>query len=426
MAIPSDSELLSLGPFPRGANNLALENRVPRGSFRLGVNVDVTDDGRLVRRDGSELIYTADEPHSLFGYGPRGFFASGRTLYGFEVIDGNYTAPIALYDTLTPDVRLAHCLIDPDIYVSDGDVALRISSSNQVASWTLAAGPAPTVAVGVGSLEAGQYLVAVAIKANTGEEGPLGLPAVLDVPDNGAINLSMPLLPPGMRYAVYTTKPNGTELLHAGTVPGNVVSINKQRLGRPSPTENTAPMPAGQCACLWNGRLVVGRDSEVWWSEPMMYGLTMGDYNYLVLSEPVTAVGATETSEGFFIGQGSRTYFLRGTNPNDGALHEVYPAGIVPGTLTYVPGARLPMDPPPTEQVPMWLATNGVFCVGLPAGNVFPLSETQYAAQVASEGAAMFDQRAGKNRYIATLKNPSENHFAMSDSFTAEVIRNGN
>lgn len=83
MAIPSDSELLSLGPFPRGANNLALENRVPRGSFRLGVNVDVTDDGRLVRRDGSELIYTADEPHSLFGYGPRRSSAERHQLRGY-------------------------------------------------------------------------------------------------------------------------------------------------------------------------------------------------------------------------------------------------------------------------------------------------------------------------------------------------------
>ena len=426
MAIPSDRDLVQLGPFPQGANNLTLENRVPRGAFRRAVNVDVTDDGRLVRRDGSEKVLDADAPHSLFGYGARGFFVEEQTLYGFEVIDGVATEPVELVTGLTPDVRLAHCMIEPDIYVSDGDRALRLTPTNEVISWTLPAAQAPALAAGAGGLDAGRYHVAAAFRSASGEEGPLGFPTTIDVVDGSSISIALPSLPSGYRYAVYMTKPNGTELLHAGNVSTGSFTVSKQRLGRPSPTEDMDPMPAGQHACLWNGRLVVGRNNEVWWSEPMMYGLTMGDYNYLVLSEAVTGVGATETSEGFFVGQGSRTYFLRGANPNDGALHEVYPAGMVAGTLTYVPGARLPLEQPPTELVPMWMATNGVFCVGLPSGSVLPLSETRYAAQVASEGAAMFDQRAGKNRYIATLKNPSENNFALSDSFTAEVIRNGN
>jgi len=98
----------------------------------------------------------------------------------------------------------------------------------------------------------------------------------------------------------------------------------------------------------------------------------------------------------------------------------------VAGTLQYVPGARLPMEVPPTERCPMWTSTSGVFCVGLPDGSVLPLTETRYAAAIASEGAALFVQNAGKNRYIATLRDPSENGFVLSDSFSAEVIRNGN
>jgi hypothetical protein len=184
------------------------------------------------------------------------------------------------------------------------------------------------------------------------------------------------------------------------------------------------PMPGGNYAAVWQGRLLVGFDRFVAWSEPMQYGLTKAMYNYLELAEPVTGVGAPETSEGFFIGQRSRTYFAAGADPADAVLREAYPAGMIAGTLQMVPGARLPLEAPPAEPVPMWLATNGVFCVGLPAGTVLPLTEAKYATMLSDSGAALFDQRGGISRYVATLRNPTENNFAMTDTVTAEVVRN--
>ena len=74
--------------------------------------------------------------------------------------------------------------------------------------------------------------------------------------------------------------------------------------------------------------------------------------------------------------------------------------------------------------VPMWVASNGVFCIGLPDGTVVPLTETRYATKKAHFGAAMFIQRDGINRYVATLRNPTDNNFAMTDQITAEVVRN--
>lgn len=427
MAIPTDRDLIQLGPWPRGANNLAPETGVPLGSFRRGVNVDVSDGGTVSRRQGYTRVIAVDEPHDLFGYGDRGFFVSGSTLYGFEVVNGQLTAPIPLYDQIRPDARIAHCLVDPDIFVSDGEVTLRISPSNAVAPWTVAAGPTPVLTTGnAGSLTAGAYHVAVALKAPTGEEGPLGPLAKAEVPDNGSLTVNLPAPAPGMRYAVYMTKPNGTELLHLVTAPSATINVYKQHQGRRPPTEDTDPLPAGHFALLWKGRLLVAKDNYVFWSEPMQYGLTRLAYNYLVLAEPVTMLAAVETADGFFIGQGSRTYLAQGADPADATLREVYPAGVVAGTLQYVPGARLPMEVPPTERCPMWTSTSGVFCVGLPDGSVLPLTETRYAAAIASEGAALFVQNAGKNRYIATLRDPSENGFVLSDSFSAEVIRNGN
>jgi hypothetical protein len=350
-------------------------------------------------------------------------------LYGFEVVDGQETAPVLLYDGLRLDARIAHCLVDPDIYVSDGNVSLRVSPSNTVTSWAIATPPQPTLAATAGgALPAGKYRVAITHRAPTGEESAVGPYTEVAVDDQSAIAATFGAAPTGFRTIIYTTKPNGTELLLLASVPSTVVSvnINKAPLGRAAATEDLDPMPGAIFAAVWNGRLLAAVDNLVFWSEPMHYGLTHLAHNFMEFVEPVSMVAATETMEGFFVGQKSRTYFVRGSDPMDAVLHEAYPAGVIAGTLQMVPGARLPLEAPPTEPVPMWLATNGVFCVGLPSGLILPLTESRFVSQIATEGAALFEQRAGKNRYVATLRNPSENAFAMSDSFTAEVVRNGN
>lgn len=423
--IPSDRDLIKLGPWPQGANNLALETQVPRGSFRKGVNIDIADSGRAMRRHGRTQVFTG-ETSNLFGYGDRGFFVEGQDLYGFERVDGAETAAVLLYEGLRPDARLAHCLIDPDIFVSDGDVCLRISPSNEVSRWSLPTPPAPALSTLPGSLEAGTYKVAYTYKDASGAESALSDLASIDVAEGQGVTVLLTHLVAGTRTAVYMTKPNGTELLLVAVVPGQPSSINimKQRLGRPPATEDMDPMPGGSFAAVWQGRLLVGSDRFVTWSEPMQYGLTKLMYNYLELAEPVTGLGAPETSEGFFVGQQSRVYFVAGADPADATLREAYPAGMIPGTLQMVPGARLPLENPPAEPVPMWLATNGVFCVGLPAGTVLPLTETRFATMKSDSGAALFDQRGGISRYVATLRNPTENNFAMTDTVTAEVVRN--
>lgn len=430
MATPGVSErLISLGPWPTGANNLALETSVPRRSFRRGINVDVTDDGKVVRRDGATLAFEGDDLHSLFGYGRRGFFVEAGTLFGFEVIDGTETEPLALYEGLAPHVRLAHCMIEPYIFVSDGTTNLRIDADNNVAPWAVPTAPDPGAQVlpTGGTLQAGRYHVAVAYKNGSGEEGPLSGTRTVDLAEGQALAVSLTHTHAGLRSAVYMTKANGTELLHLATVPHGTPAVNvfSPRLGRPSPTLNLDPMPPARFAALWNGRLLTAADRFVQWSEPNHYSLTHLAYDYLELAQPITGLAAGESATGFFVGQEDRTYFVSGADPADAALVVAYPAGMVPGTVTMIPGARLPLENPPVTPVPMWLASNGVFCVGMQDGTVFPLTETRYAARTGQEGAALFMQKAGRSKFVTTVRDPQENTFAMSDQFTAEVVRNG-
>lgn len=428
--IPREPELQRLGPWPAGANNLSAESAVPGKSFREGVNIRVADDGRVGRREGYEKLFEGDEPHSLFAYGRRAFYAEQSELLTTELYDDNsFSEPLVVYTGLVVDALLAHCLIEPDIYVSDGAIALRIAPDNTISTWALPPAPTPAGALSSGGqLPAGRYHFATAYRAANGEEGPLSNRLTLDVAEGQQVVLSFPPVPGALRQLIFMTKPNGTELLLFGSVPNaaTTATILKQRLGRPPVSDGLESMPAGRFAAYYAGRLLVGVEDMVVWSEPSQYALTALEYNYTLFSEQVTGLGTIgETTGGFFVGQLTRTYFVRGDNPSDARLDEVYPAGMVPGTLTHVPGARLPLENPPTVPVPVWLATNGVVCAGLADGTIVPLTETRYAMDVGDRGASVFDQRDGVSRFIATTQNPTDNVFAVRDQVSIEVVRNG-
>jgi hypothetical protein len=428
--IPGDRDLRTLGPWPAGANNLAAEHNVPRPSFREGTNVRVADDGRISRREGRAKLFEAIEPHSMFGQGLRAFYAEQTQLMATELYpDGSLAEPLPIFTGLRIDAPLAYCLIEPDIYVSDGLQTLRLRPDNTVLPWAPPPAPAPSATLTAGALPPGRYHVALAYKLANGEEGPLSAWTALDVAEGQGILLAFPPVPAEVdRQLIFMTKPNGAALLFFGSVPvgATQATLSKQRLGRAPVSDGLDQMPPARFAAYFAGRLLVGLEDLVVWSEPNQYSLTSLEFNYMTFSEPVTGIGVVgETTNGFFVGQLSRTYFVSGSDPNDTQLNEVYPAGIVPGTLSHVPGARLPLENPPTVPVPVWLATNGVICVGLQDGTILPLTEPRFAADVGCEGASVFEQRDGMSRYIVTTKNPDENVFAVRDQVSIEVVRNG-
>lgn len=426
---PTDGELIKLGPWAQGINNLRDETAVGSG-LREAVNVDIDDNGIVSRRDGYTKIIDELEPHSVFAYGRRVFYAVGTELTMFEVFDGGTEGvPTVLFDQLTWDAPLAHCLIEPNIYVSDGVTALRVLASGDVVPWSLPTAPAPqAMLAGAGSLEDGDYTFCLAYRAESGEEGPLSAPTTLSV-TGGAVTLVFPAAPVGVaRQLIYMTKPNGTApLLYGSLVASSTMAVVSQnRLGRPPAAAGLDPMPAGNHAIYFAGRLLVASAEVLFWSEPNQYGCCALDYNYEMFAEDITGLGvAGETANGFFVGQATRTYFLRGGDPAEAVTEEAYPAGIVPGSLTHIPGSRLGLDNPPSVPLPAWLATNGVFCVGMPDGSVLPLTERRYAADVGVRAAATFVAREGRNQLLVTTQNPSENNFAFRDDVSFEVIRNG-
>ena len=222
---PSDRDLEALGPFPGGANNLARETEVPRTQLREAVNVDLSDRGTIRRRRGYAKLEALNDAGALLGYGRRGFVLEGDELLAFEVEGNTLSGLIPIASGLRPG-KLAHTLIEPDIFVSDGVQNLRIAPDNTVSQWTPPLLPAPQVDTTDGSLDPGRYQLVVVSRMASGEEGPPSDPVDITIYMTAGLALSFGPTPPGVhRIAIYMTKPNGRELLLAGAVPAGVATV---------------------------------------------------------------------------------------------------------------------------------------------------------------------------------------------------------
>ena len=89
-----------------------------------------------------------------------------------------------------------------------------------------------------------------------------------------------------------------------------------------------------------------------------------------------------------------------------------------------VPGSVFGLET--TAPVAYWLARNGVFCLGLPGGQVIPMKEESLALPVDAErGAAAVLLFDGIRQVLASTFGGLPNTAAASDSADVTVRRNG-
>jgi hypothetical protein len=107
-----------------------------------------------------------------------------------------------------------------------------------------------------------------------------------------------------------------------------------------------------------------------------------------------------------FVAAGSRTYWLGGANPDGFTQRTVYPAGVVEGTAVVMRGSAWGFDT--AERVVAWLATNGVFCVGVPGGTVVRMKESEALATVGERGASLFREVDGIRQFLTALQGSTK------------------
>lgn len=437
MPTPSDNAVVRPGPWPLGANNVARLNSLPVSetgaptSLREAVNVDLDNEGWIRRRDGTAVRAAYARAHSLFGTKDTPLFC---------IADGDL---VAFDEDLSASTVLAgvgaryasFAAGADDVLWSNGLQIGRISPDTGAGPIWIDTPLSPGAsAVGSGGLAAGEYAVSITAFGTDGRESGASPPVAVVVAANGGILLALPALPVGAtRGRVYCSAANGgldegeTALYAAMEFPSGQTSLllGAFEPGRACETQWLRPLPPGQIVRRWNGRTFVAATNVLCWSEPLRDGLMHQDSTLrfgadITLMEPV---GEGGDGSGIFLADHARAYFLSGGKPADWQRVVRYSHPAVRGTSVVAPGTAFGLDS--AEPVVCWLATNGVFCLGLPGGQVQPLTEGRLALAPGEYGAMAFREVNGLRQLITTFLSGGVNNLAARDSAVVTVRRNG-
>lgn len=430
-----DRQLRSTSSWPLGINNLEQEDSIPVDPktgvdlhLRQAVNVDLTRAGKVQRRDGYTQRLSA-KVHSLYE-APFGLL--GVVNGDLKCFDANLTAT-----TLVAGVGqrpVSYDTFGTDVCWTNGVQIGRIDENlvpHQV--WVDAPGQPTVLPYGVGGMPAATYQVAITYRDSFGRESGSSLATLVDVVEGGGIQLThIPHSIEASTTRIYVSPPNGDALYWVMDVPTGVstcvfgLSTEKKLIS----TQWHQMLPPGQSIRLWNGRGLVAAQNVLWYSDAYRYGLTLPGYytRYNGYISMLRSVGEADAS-GVFVAVDSpadgkgRTYFLSGPNPAEWKRTVVYPNSAIEGTDLLVPGSLFGFDS--ANRVAYWVASNGVPCVGLPTGQVVPLTEGRFVTPFADRGTTLFRDEHGLRQMITSLLGSSTNTAAISDFATASITRNG-
>ncbi|HEY1034562.1 MAG TPA: hypothetical protein VGE09_06235 [Pseudoxanthomonas sp.] len=433
MAGVRDRELGELGPWPAGINNVVDEGRLPvteegaAYALRDAQNVDLDKAGWPSRRRGQERVFQGTLTHSLW--------SDDELSFGLLVDDGQLHA-IAPDGSVEPlgrvvgSLPLSYTLVNDRVYFSSRAACGIVTQGLEVFDWApeQPAGVPQVDAVSGYGLTRGQYQILVTFTDVLGRESGCGRAVAIELADDSGIQLSSIPKPADPTTSplvnIYCSDPNDQVMRLATTIPAGTASgmITSAAQGRALTTQFLVPLPAGQIVRNVNGRQYVAVGREVLYSEPLRYGLYNPVRNRIRFNAEVDVMEPAG-NEGLFVASGKRTYWLGGRDPADFSQRIARMAGAVPGSGIRVPGNVLGLET--TEDMPVWLARSGHFCVGMPSGAIAVLKDGEAVVPSADRAAVLFRQQDGLQQIIAALRGPRSQGLAVGDKLIAHVIYDG-
>lgn len=295
--------------WPKGVDNLRADWDIPDGFARDAVNVDILASGRVKRRPGIAQAIASAGAHSLFSDGPtRMVWATSTQL--------KIATPNLEVTTLLTDVRLASPLsyvaLHGRIYFSNEDVNGVINEANEYEPWGITP---PTAAPTLLATAGERYvMVTCTFVADTGEES--GAPEASRVACTDSPVIQVTAIPQSTDARVvatrlYVTALNGTEFYAEVDVPAGLTSYTLTGYfgtGQRLSTMHMQPPPAGQLLEEHNGKIYIASGPNVFFTQPLRYGLYRPDEDYLMYPERVTLLKAV--AAGLFV-SADQTYLER-------------------------------------------------------------------------------------------------------------------
>ena len=380
------------------------------GAFlRNAVNVDVTDAGTVKRRQGSTSALVGDDCHSFWTHSDYAFMVDGSTLY--RLTSGPSGIQRTTLTTVTPGLQFSYAHDGLGVRASNGVEALRISSDNVVAPWSV---PTPryqpllSVSVG-GSLPAGTMQFCISFMDAAGEEGATTFPVAVEVPADGVVVISGIQQQAGYTTLLYGTQPNDTEFFKIGEPASSSFVVAVKQTEGPQPVGLLmAPLPTGHIVRYLNGHMLVAAGELLYYSEPYQLGLYDPSKNYIQFPETITMIEPCQN--GFYV-SADQTYWVAG-GIEAAELNPVLPYRAVLGTSGPVPN---------TNSV-WWMSERGTI-LGTQDGQVQNLQEKNVAVDPAIVGASLFREQDGMKQMVSSLFSPQSTVISARSFMDAEVVR---
>jgi hypothetical protein len=379
---------------------------------RIILNSDVTNRGRLKKRDGYTKMVSLTEPHSMWAGDTCHLCVSGGTLYQIEndsaTSRGTVTGDTLYYAEVGDKVYLSsksyNGIFDPD--------------TGSISSWGIDLPDGPMLTSTTGSLEAGTYHVCLTTE-NDDEISGNGPISQITLSAEGGISISNR----GSNDIVWCTDSNGDIFYRVGSV-DTIVTIPSVE---PLPSLFCYPPPYLQYLTHAFGRMWGSINNKVYYSEPFKWAWWKKGTSFFEFATNVTMIAKTKT--GLFIGCEDRTHCLLGTKPEEMQNLDVG-SGAIPGTLAYCNniielGDTISPPEKKHESVPVWVSEEGIVA-GNPVGRLFSLSQGKVKFSPGKEGASLYRQKNGDFQFLTSFYNgPDESSIGINDDATVTVIRNG-
>lgn len=402
---------VTLGPWPKGMDNVSPDHAIARKALRSAINVIVKNDGSVCRRPG--LTGRVPGPaHSLWDDRTALYAVVNGVLTRYTRALSGALSPVPLRSGMSSD-PVAYLEVGGAVYYSNGIVTGKIVSGFH-RPWGVErpSGQPALAALTSGALFAGRYQVGVTFVDALGEESGTGPTTAINVAAGGGISLTglpQPVDATVTRIRVYISEANGEVLYRFGDYGVGTTAITVARsstLGKVLDSQFLIPPLAGTLLAAYGGRIYFARGNLVCYTEPLRYG-AMRLSNYLPPFEDEVRIIA-HGGIGLWVVTASYHTLLVGQGPQDFQPVKKLAYGAAKGAITQLPGDKL-----------CWISSKGPVITS--QGQIKDLTDdagdplVHVAMDVGPQGACAFMESRGVRQIIACVRGKGGRRLVAQD-----------
>lgn len=380
----------------KGINNVMPPERLEKSELVSALNVDISNNGQLLRRQGYAQVIA--ECHRNLWQGPAFKLC---TLGAGELVSIVGTTETVVHEALGPD-RVWYCrLPDGRVVFSNGLIGgITDGSTSHLIGVPLPDSGGTFTSI-PGQLHPGLYQWALThTRLSDGLEGGTTYGDAVDVQEGGILLTGLPVRD-GYSTTVYLTGANGDTFFLAGLAVGGSFSYTgaNDALSAPCHSLLLAPMPVGILPAFWRTRLLMAVGNTLVASQPNRWEIHDPAKDVKQFSARITLVQPVH--DGLYVGTDEELAFLSGTTFDGLSFVRSIPGPVLLGSGVSVGADRIGEGA--TKGDAMICIANRLICAGMPGGAVNQMTEDRYEVDASiTEVQAAFREVRGIPQYLAT------------------------